>query len=91
LSAHRPLAVTRTITGRAISRAPDWPAIVGDQDGTTAAVHAATTLFVIKDANHDVHLAPYHFWNRARDDQADLFPPAAAPGAAECRTTDSLA
>jgi hypothetical protein len=57
-----------------------------DQDGTTASVHAATTLFVIKDANHDVHLAPYHFWNRARAPQSDLFAAAAAPGAAECRT-----
>jgi uncharacterized protein YPO0396 len=29
-----------------------------DQDGATEAVHAATTLFVVKDENHDVHLGP---------------------------------
>jgi Putative exonuclease SbcCD, C subunit len=58
-----------------------------DQDGVTPAVRAATTLFVVKDANHDVHLAPYHYWNRARDDQPGLFD-APAPGdeLAECRT-----
>jgi uncharacterized protein YPO0396 len=58
-----------------------------DQDGATAAVRAATTLFVIKDGNHDVHLAPYHWWNRARAGQAELFGSELPdPGAAECVT-----
>jgi len=57
-----------------------------DQDGATASVRAATTLFVVKDANHDVHLAPYHYWNHGGE-QRDLFEPAPeAPEAAECRT-----
>ncbi len=58
-----------------------------DQDGVTPAVRAATTLFVVKDANHDVHLAPYHYWNRGRDDQPGLFDtPAPSDDLAECRT-----
>lgn len=58
-----------------------------DQDGVTEAVRAATTLFVVKDADHDVHLAPYHYWNRARDPQAELFAPPPATGEdATCRT-----
>ncbi|HMG54194.1 MAG TPA: SbcC/MukB-like Walker B domain-containing protein [Kofleriaceae bacterium] len=58
-----------------------------DQDGVTPAVRAATTLFVVKDANHDVHLAPYHYWNRPRDDQPGLFDaPAPSDDLAECRT-----
>ncbi len=57
-----------------------------DQDGATAAVRAATTLFVVKDADHDVHLAPYHYWNRAHDAQSELFAPPADPGDATCRT-----
>lgn len=32
-----------------------------DQDGVTPAVRSATTLFVVKDDDGDVHLAPYHF------------------------------
>ena len=57
-----------------------------DQDGATASVRAATTLFVVKDANHDVHLAPYHYWNHGGE-QRDLFEAApSAPEAAECRT-----
>jgi hypothetical protein len=62
-----------------------------DQDGTTAAVRAATTLFVIKDPNHDVHLAPYHFWNRARADQAELFAGPAEPAVAESGRRDRCA
>ncbi len=57
-----------------------------DQDGATAAVRAATTLFVLKDADHDVHLAPYHYWNRTHGDQPDLFVAPPDLGAAECRT-----
>ncbi|MBE7450513.1 MAG: hypothetical protein HS111_16925 [Kofleriaceae bacterium] len=58
-----------------------------DQDGVTEAVRAATTLFVVKDADHDVHLAPYHYWNRAREPQAELFAPPPATGEdATCRT-----
>jgi hypothetical protein len=58
-----------------------------DQDGATPAVRAATTLFVVKDADHDVHLAPYHYWSRAREPQPGLFdaPPLDA-GAAACAT-----
>ncbi|MBK9034599.1 MAG: hypothetical protein IPL61_25580 [Myxococcales bacterium] len=44
-----------------------------DQDGVTPAVHAATTLFVVKDADGDVHLAPYYYWNAARAPQVALF------------------
>ncbi len=58
-----------------------------DQDGVTPAVHVATTLFVAKDADHDVHLAPYHFWNREREPQTALFDePASDVAAAECRS-----
>ncbi|MEO8845860.1 MAG: SbcC/MukB-like Walker B domain-containing protein, partial [Kofleriaceae bacterium] len=57
-----------------------------DQDGATASVRAATTLFVVKDSNHDVHLAPYHYWNHGGE-QRDLFEAApSAPEAAECRS-----
>ncbi len=61
-----------------------------DQDGVTPAVRHATTLFVVKDAHGDVHLAPYHFWNHAGAAQRGLFgdsDPAAAPAPedAECR------
>lgn len=55
-----------------------------DQDGATPAVRHATTLFVIKDDHHDVHLAPYHYWHHA--DQADLFAPPPDLAAAACRT-----
>ncbi|HUS66348.1 MAG TPA: SbcC/MukB-like Walker B domain-containing protein, partial [Kofleriaceae bacterium] len=36
-----------------------------DQDGATPAVRNATTLFVVKDDEGDVHLFPYHYWNRS--------------------------
>jgi hypothetical protein len=51
-------------------------------------VRAATTLFVLKDANHDVHLAPYHYWNRTHDGQADLFVAPPDPNDATCRSTE---
>lgn len=63
-----------------------------DQDGVTPAVRAATTLFIVKDGNGDVHLAPYHYWHDTAPAQAGLFdapapqePPASA---AECRMTE---
>ena len=60
-----------------------------DQDGVTTSVRNATTLFIVKDANGDVHLAPYHFWHRAPDAQRDLFaadePTRPPPDDAECR------
>lgn len=57
-----------------------------DQDGATPSVRAATTLFVVKDHNHDVHLAPYHYWNRDRVAQRELFGGNEAPAEpAECR------
>jgi uncharacterized protein YPO0396 len=66
-----------------------------DQDGVTSAVRHATTLFVVKDANGDVHLAPYHFWNHEASSQRGLFgdetPAAADPAAAECRLVATLA
>lgn len=58
-----------------------------DQDGATPAVRHATTLFLVKDENADVHLAPYHYWNHARDAQRGLFdaePDEAPPETAEC-------
>jgi len=59
-----------------------------DQDGVSAAVQHATTLFVVKDANCDVHLAPYHYWNRSSIAQTSLFdstPVEPPPESAECR------
>ncbi|MBN4050397.1 hypothetical protein JYT28_01475 [Desulfobulbus sp. AH-315-M07] len=44
-----------------------------DQDGVTPAVRHATTLFLVKDAEGDVHLAPYHYWNRRDVTQRSLF------------------
>ncbi len=41
-----------------------------DQDGATPAAQRATTLFLVKDPYGDVHLAPYHYWQKA---QAGLF------------------
>ena len=61
-----------------------------DQDGATPAVRAATTLFVVKDADHDVHLAPYHYWHRRPGDQTDLFAAPADPGDASCRTSATV-
>lgn len=58
-----------------------------DQDGVTPAVRSATTLLVVKDEHHDVHLAPYHYWNREREAQSGLFdPPTASPADAICAT-----
>ncbi|HUH01891.1 MAG TPA: SbcC/MukB-like Walker B domain-containing protein, partial [Kofleriaceae bacterium] len=61
-----------------------------DQDGVTPSVRAATTLFIVKDAHGDVHLAPYHYWHREAGPQSDLFaaPEPGEPAAelAECRT-----
>ena len=60
-----------------------------DQDGVTPAVQAATTLFVVKDADGDVHLAPYHYWNPARAPQVALFAAAGdPPEAAVCATPE---
>jgi len=57
-----------------------------DQDGATNAVRLATTLFVVKDANHDIHLAPYHYWNHA---QPRLFePPQPEPDNAICKVME---
>jgi energy-coupling factor transporter ATP-binding protein EcfA2 len=44
-----------------------------DQDGATTAVRYATTLFVVKDDNCDIHLAPHHFWNHESEVQTTLF------------------
>ena len=41
-----------------------------DQDGATPAAQRATTLFLVKDPYGDVHLAPYHYWQKT---QAGLF------------------
>ncbi len=49
----------------------------------------ATTIFVVKDADHDVHLAPYHYWHHRPGDQSDLFAAPADPGDASCRTSVS--
>jgi hypothetical protein len=43
-----------------------------DQDGVVAAARKTTTLFVVKDDHGDVHLAPYHYWNRAPATQTAL-------------------
>jgi hypothetical protein len=59
-----------------------------DQDGATPSVTAATTLFVVKDDEGDVHLFPYHYWNR-QPAQTSLLDDAAAPPDprdAVCRT-----
>ncbi len=64
-----------------------------DQDGVTPAVRQATTMFIVKDAHGDVHLAPYHYWNRPRDAQPDLFstepPTEPPPDEAECRLEEA--
>ena len=57
-----------------------------DQDGATPAVQQATTLFVVKDEAGDVHLFPYHYWNRSPV-QGSLLedgPAASAPEQAQC-------
>lgn len=59
-----------------------------DQDGVTPSARIATTLFVVKDAHGDVHLAPYHYWHKDPAPQGDLFAvPEEGPSAqdAECR------
>ncbi len=43
-----------------------------DQDGVTPSARRATTLFLVKDADGDVHLAPYHYWNDAHIAQRSL-------------------
>jgi hypothetical protein len=45
-----------------------------DQDGVTTAVRSATTLFVVKDDDGDVHLAPYHFVSTPSRAQLTLLP-----------------
>lgn len=59
-----------------------------DQDGVTASAKQATTLFIVKDDNGDVHLAPYHYWHRQAEVQGDFFseagPSEPAPKDAEC-------
>ena len=45
-----------------------------DQDGVTPAVRRTTTLFLVKDDQGDVHLAPYHYFNDARVAQRSLLP-----------------
>jgi energy-coupling factor transporter ATP-binding protein EcfA2 len=58
-----------------------------DQDGVTKSIRHATTLFVVKDVNHDIHLAPYHYWNDAVP-QPGLFDPAPPePDEAICHTS----
>jgi hypothetical protein len=60
-----------------------------DQDGVTASVRQATTLFIVKDSHGDVHLAPYHYWHTTQAAQMGLFeaalPTEPAPETAECR------
>jgi len=46
-----------------------------DQDGVTPSVKRTTTLFIVKDENLDVHLAPYHYWNDTRLAQPSLLSP----------------
>jgi energy-coupling factor transporter ATP-binding protein EcfA2 len=62
-----------------------------DQDGANSAAHHATTLFIVKDDQADVHLAPYHYWNRTAQQQTDLFETQTAPDPddAECKITPS--
>jgi len=43
-----------------------------DQDGVTPSARRATTLFLVKDSEGDVHLAPYHYWNDAHVAQRSL-------------------
>jgi uncharacterized protein YPO0396 len=42
------------------------------QDGVVATTRATTTLFVVKDEHGDVHLAPFHYWNRIPSAQKTL-------------------
>lgn len=58
-----------------------------DQDGVTPSARRTTTVFLVKDENADVHLAPYHYWNDTSVAQTDLFrerPEVAAPDDAVC-------
>ena len=58
-----------------------------DQDGATLAVRYATTLFLVRDDNGDVHLAPYHYWNLTGERQPALFdqePQVAPESEAQC-------
>lgn len=45
-----------------------------DQDGATPAAQRATTLFLVKDPYGDVHLAPYHYWQKAQTGLFDAPP-----------------
>jgi hypothetical protein len=45
-----------------------------DQDGVTPAARRTTTLFLVKDDEGDVHLAPYHYFNDSRVAQRALLP-----------------
>lgn len=44
-----------------------------DQDGVTPSASRTTTVFLVKDENADVHLAPYHYWNDMSVAQTTLF------------------
>jgi energy-coupling factor transporter ATP-binding protein EcfA2 len=58
-----------------------------DQDGVTPAVRRTTTLFLVKDGEGDVHLAPYHYFNDSGVAQRSLLaarPEAPALEAAVC-------
>ncbi len=58
-----------------------------DQDGVTKSASRTTTLFLVKDSECDVHLAPYHYWSDARVAQPSLLEPRAvesAPSEAVC-------
>ncbi|HEY2404708.1 MAG TPA: SbcC/MukB-like Walker B domain-containing protein [Polyangiaceae bacterium] len=58
-----------------------------DQDGVTPSVSRTTTLFLVKDEQGDVHLAPYHYWNDLRVAQRSLLaerPDEPAPSDAVC-------
>jgi len=58
-----------------------------DQDGVTPSVRRTTTLFLVKDEQGDVHLAPYHYWNDLRVAQRSLLadrPDEPSPGDTVC-------
>ncbi len=44
-----------------------------DQDGVSPSARRTTTLFLVKDPQGDVHLAPYHYWNDSSVTQTALF------------------
>ncbi len=53
-----------------------------DQDGVSKSASRTTTLFLVKDADCDVHLAPYHYWNDSRVAQPSLLDRRASESAA---------